>query len=193
MITEHKDSEFLEFLFEIVRGDHIDNKSNFLLGVFVTLSLLNYLFRLFPKLFLKLISLSTLNLILFSKRLTLSMIRPADTFGKSILAGSAISVVMLSCIPSSSSSLVISVSLWLRIPTFLEAFLWQCDHLRLAINLTLPVDICSRQFFADCGVLEILLDQLEACLSGLVLGSTDLIKQLFEALKLLLRYLKLLS
>jgi len=165
MITEHKDSEFLEFLFEIVRGDHIDNQSNFLLGVFVTLSLDNYLFRLFPKLFLKLISLSTLNLILFSKRLTLSMIRPADTFGKSILAGSAISVVMLSCIPSSSSSLVISVSLWLRIPTFLEAFLLQCGHLRLAINLTLPVDICSRQFFADCGVLEILLDHLEVCLS----------------------------
>jgi hypothetical protein len=50
MITEHKDSEFLEFLFEIVRGDHIDNQSNFLLGVFVTLSLLNYLIDYFSEL-----------------------------------------------------------------------------------------------------------------------------------------------
>jgi hypothetical protein len=76
----------------------------------------------------------------------------------------------------SSTSLVISFGLWLRITTFLEAFLWQSDHLRLTIYLTLPVDICSGKFFANGGVLEILLDQLEACLSiRLILSSTDLI------------------
>ena len=174
MIAEHKDSELFKFLIEIVRSDHIDNQSNLLLGVLITLSLLNDLLRLFPQLLLELISFSTFELFLFSGRLTLS-IRPTDSFCEAILAGTTILVIM----SPSSSSLVISVGLWLRITAFLEAFLWQRDHFRLTIYLTMPVDICGGKFFANGGVLEILLDQLEACLTiCLILSSTDLIEQL---------------
>jgi hypothetical protein len=108
MVTEHKYTEFLKFLIKIVRSDHIDNESNFLLSVFLLLSLFQGYFCLFFQLLTKLISFHTRYYIIFSGRVTL-IIRSADTFCESILPGTTILVIMT----SSSSSMVISVSLWL--------------------------------------------------------------------------------
>ena len=173
-ITESVAAELLKLLIEIVGKDNVDDETDLLKNIFISLCLFDSLLAFFDQLLPEEVGLLTLKLVILGQRLSIAaVVGLADTLLEAIFALRILVVVLVVATAASSVAALLAVMSRLLSSTLGEGRFLELDQVRLTVQLSGPERLLSWLRICDAGDALYILKSLHPFLACSGLESRD--------------------